>query len=106
MLSRSFVPIEAKPETGDQRRLGVPIARVVHDGAVIPLDDAAFGAGFLPPEPEGAPAWRWTTGEGRLTLPLHDRETIFELQIHRGWARYWVSPTQPTQDDDAVPTTH
>jgi len=95
LLSRSFVPIEGKPETGDARRLGVPIARVLHDGAAIPLDDAAFGAGFLPPEPEGAPAWRWTTGDARFSLPLHDRETVLELHLHLGWAQYWVSPAQP-----------
>ena len=104
LLSRSFVPVEAKPETGDPRRLGVAIARVLHDGAAIALDDAAFGAGFLPPEPEGAAAWRWTTGDARFSLMLHDRETVFEVHIHLGWGHYWVPPAQPEQDDEALPT--
>ncbi len=103
LVSRSFVPVEAKPETGDGRRLGVAIARVqaARRCAAIALDDAAFGAGFLAPEPEGAAAWRWTTGDARFSLSLHDRETIFEIHIHLGWAQYWVPPTQPEQAAEA-----
>ena len=101
LLSRSFVPVEANPATGDTRRLGVPIAQVLHGGVVIALDDAAFGAGFLPPEPEAAAAWRWTTGDARLTLPLHDREMPFELHIHLGWAQYWVPPADTEQAAEA-----
>jgi hypothetical protein len=102
VLSRSFVPVEAKPETGDPRRLGVAIARVLHNDVAIALDDAAFGAGFLPPEPEGAAAWRWTTGDARLTLPLHDRDTTFALHVHLGWAHYWAPPpAQPEQAAEA-----
>ena len=105
LLSRSFVPVEANPATGDARRLGVPVARIVHDGTPIALDDAAFGAGFLPPEPEGAAAWRWTTGDARLALPMHDQPTTFELQIHLGWAHYWAPPPAPEQGAEVLPTT-
>jgi hypothetical protein len=101
LLSRSFVPVEANLAAGDDRRLGVAIARMRHYGAAIALDGPGFGAGFLPPELGGGAAWRWTSGDARLALPPHDRETAFELQIQHGWAHYWVPPAEPPQVAEA-----
>ncbi len=92
LRSRLFTPAETDPAGGDQRRLGVAIARVVLDGVEMPLDGPEFGAGFLPHEGEAGNFWRWTTGEAVLDLPPHTAEATLEISLHRGWSRYWLAP--------------
>ncbi|MDE2573987.1 MAG: Hint domain-containing protein [Rhodospirillales bacterium] len=89
LLSRSTIPAETRSGSTDRRRLGVPITALLHDGLALPLDGPAFAAGFLPPERDGAAAWRWTTGAATLDLPAHDFEVTLELHTHAGWERYW-----------------
>ena len=93
LVSRRFVPAETDPAGGDQRMLGVAIARIVHDGLELELDGQGFGAGFLPAEGEAAGRWRWTLGDAVLTLPPRDFEVTLEVTTHRGWSRYWLAPT-------------
>lgn len=92
LSSRLFTPAEADPAGGDQRRLGVALARAVLDGVEIPLDGPEFGAGFLPHEGEVGNFWRWTTGEATLHLPARDAEATLEITLHCGWSRYWLAP--------------
>jgi hypothetical protein len=89
LLSRSCIPMELDPACGDPRRLGVALARLLHDGTPIALDNPALAEGFLPSEAGGA--WRWTTGDALLHLPMAAHETTLKLQIHP-WARYWLPP--------------
>ncbi|MCW3476588.1 Hint domain-containing protein [Limobrevibacterium gyesilva] len=92
LSSRICVPNETDPRGGDARRLGVALARVLHDGAALPLDGPAFGAGFLAAERDGASIWRWTTGDAAMTLTPRAFETTLELHVHTGWSRYWLAP--------------
>ncbi len=92
LRSRTIVPIETNPVGGDTRRLGVAVARLVHDGTDIPLDGPACRSGFLGPEHDGTNAWRWTTGSAAIDLAPRDGETTLELHLHMGWARYWTGP--------------
>ncbi len=93
LRSRTFVPAETEPGSGDQRVLGVALARVVLDGVEIDLAGAAFGAGFLPCEGEPGGWWRWSTGEAWLDLPARSGESTLEVRVRRGWGRYWLPPT-------------
>ena len=95
--SRSTTPADINPIDGDTRRFGVPVARLLHDGEALPLDGPACAAGFLAPEREGDAAWRWTTGDARITLTPQPVETTLELHIHADWARYWIAPEPPSE---------
>jgi hypothetical protein len=86
LRSRSRIPMELEPASGDPRRLGVALAAVLHEGVPIAADSPAFGRGFLPPEPDG---WRWTDGDALLTLPPASYETTLELRLAGRWSRYW-----------------
>lgn len=92
LLSRCFVPNHTDRDGGDERRLGVAVEHLVHDGEELDLAGPACGSGFLPLE--GAPPrrWRWTTGEATLHLPCRDRPTVLEIRVARGWSRYWLDP--------------
>jgi hypothetical protein len=92
LRSRAFVPADTDPQGGDQRRLGVAVARIVHDGLEIDLDGPACAAGFLPAEGEAALRWRWTTGEALLALPALAHDSVLELRLGAGWSRYWLAP--------------
>jgi hypothetical protein len=87
LRSRSCIPMELDPGCGDPRRLGVAVARLLHDGTPIALDSPALAEGFQPPEAGGA--WRWTTGNALLHVPASAHETTLQLQIHP-WPRYWL----------------
>jgi hypothetical protein len=100
LISRSYVPVEANPGSGDARRLGVPLARLRFDGQEVALDDGTCVAGFHPPEGEGT-VWRWTTGDATLALPARAAEATLELAIHPGWGRYWIPPPDPQSPADA-----
>ncbi len=102
VASRSYVPVEANPATGDARRLGVALARLRLGGAEIPLNDETCVAGVHPLEGEGGAAWRWTNGDATIALPQRAAEATLELSIHQGWGRYWTPP-QPRPADEAEP---
>jgi hypothetical protein len=70
LRSTAAVLAHVAPEHPDFRRLGVAVGDLRIDGASVPLDGAAFGAGFHPLERDGERAWRWTDGDAELTLDL------------------------------------
>jgi len=85
LLSRAAVPIEFNPECPDRRRLGVAVRRVVVDGRVLDLDDAAFAEGWHPPESGAAGAWRWTDGAAVLRCAGAEMVTLALLPVLRYW---------------------
>ncbi len=101
--SRSYVPVEANPATGDARRLGVALARVRLGGEEIPLSEEACIGGFHPLEGDGGTTWRWTNGSASIALPARAAEAALELTIHRGWGRYWTPPADPPPADEELP---
>jgi hypothetical protein len=101
LRSRSSVPVEAKPATGDSRRLGVALGRLRLGGQQIALDDETCVAGFHPLEGNRRATWRWTTGDATLALPPRTEESVLELAFHSGWGHYWMPPTEPRQAAEA-----
>jgi hypothetical protein len=73
LLSRSVVPQERDASIEDRRRLGVAVAELGFDGTA-PLDEA-FGPGFYAAEP----GWRWTNGDGWLSVPVGVRRMSLRL---------------------------
>jgi hypothetical protein len=67
LLSRSVVPQERDASSEDRRRLGVAVAELSFDGKAAP--DDAIGPGFYAAEPD----WRWTNGNGWLSVPAGAR---------------------------------
>jgi hypothetical protein len=86
LRSRSFVPQHLDAGQQDPRRLGTAVAIWLDD---LPLDDAAFGAGFYPPEDA---AWRWTDGDARLVLAPATAAARLRVKIMAAGARYWLPP--------------
>ncbi len=66
LVSAATRPTHSRPWTEDRRRLGVRIARVMVDGARLPLDGPPAARGWWRTEADGC---RWTDGDARLALP-------------------------------------
>lgn len=60
VVSRRFVPAEVEPAGADTRVLGVGLARIALDGAMLGAADARLAGGWYPAEDGG----RWTDGHG------------------------------------------
>jgi hypothetical protein len=75
ILSPVARPTSARPWTEDRRRLGVGVRRMRVDGAGLPLDGPAVGAGWHAPERD----CRWTDGDGHLHLPPGGQ--VLELHV-------------------------
>ncbi len=86
LASRSFIPAALDPAIPDGRRLGAALALDL-DGLPL-VDDAAFGAGWYPPDP--GVRWRWTDGAATLVLPGLPSESLVTVRLLRVGARYWV----------------
>jgi hypothetical protein len=82
LVSLSAVPAFLWPESGDYRRLGVAVSRIVLNGRDIGLDDARLGAGWQAIEP----GWRWTRGEAALDVSGAD---VLEIEVVIT-GRYWL----------------
>src|SRR5262249_33352581 len=83
LVSRSSSPSDARPWSGERRRLGVMVRRLavrsgrtVHDIAV---DDPALTGGWWPVEGNRTSMWRWTNGNARL--PLADDVAMVEVEL-------------------------
>ncbi len=84
LVSRSWVPAEAQAGSEDTRRLGVMIADIRIDNAMIALDDPRFSSGWLKPESDG----RWTDGDAGLEL-AGARLLAFDVVMS---GTYWAEP--------------
>ena len=64
LVSRTFIPAQIEPKSGDRRTLGVRVQRLQLDGTdVVMNDNAAFGHGWHHHEPsENSTGARWTNG--------------------------------------------
>ena len=101
LLSRSAVPAEQVEGSGDQRRLGVAVARILLDGIDLPLDDPRLGLGWQGMEP----GRRWTNGHATLVLAPAAGPRRLEI-IMQPLLRYWhagpVAPSMPIPVRPAV----
>ena len=88
LVSRAAIPAETLADADDPRRLGIAVARIVLDGAEIPLDDARLGRGWHAAEADetGRPL-RWTDGEATLAVSGEWLEIV-----RAGRALYWAEP--------------
>ncbi len=91
LMSRTFIPAQVDPKSGDRRTLGIRVNRLQVDGVDLVLNDnAAFGAGWHFHEPrENSPGARWTTGAGAITAG--SRLVVIDL-AGRGY--YWEKADQ------------
>jgi hypothetical protein len=89
LSTRSFVPQHLDVAREDSRRLGAAFAIWLND---VKLPDAAFTAGFYPPEDAD---WRWTDGDARLTLAPRAHAAHLRVKIMPAGARYWLAPEVP-----------
>jgi hypothetical protein len=89
LMSKTFTPAHATPESDDTRELGLCVERLQIDGANVALEcDEALGAGWREAEcDDGAFARRWTNGKARL--PAGARIVLVDLA---GKGRYWREP--------------
>ena len=85
LRSRSTVPNWFDATSGDHRRLGIALTSLVHDGAAIALDGAAWLSGVHAPEA----GWRWTDGDAVLQLAPRPFATVLEVGWRAEWHRSW-----------------
>jgi glycosyltransferase involved in cell wall biosynthesis len=94
LVSRRFVPNERQPFAGDDRQLGIPLARLQLDDGQhqheIDLDDTAHAGLHLPQQLHGA-TWRWTTGDAQLRCPELPRSALLSVDLAPIAGQYWVS---------------
>ena len=104
--SRSFVPHNHDPRSGDGRRLGVPFRRItVNDGFLrkeISTEDPLLDDGFNFLQSHEHGTWRWTTGSSAVPASLwrECQDAFFlclELAPDRGALRAWVPPEPKRQ---------
>jgi antigen 43 len=86
LLTKSFVPSEVVPGSGDTRRLGVAVGAALLAGW--PLHPDAFSAGWRAAAGE---AWRWTDGDATLRFPRLARPTALHLTLGPP-GLYWRRP--------------
>ena len=86
LISRHFRPARLLGGTDDDRRLGIGIAAITRDGAALPLDDAALGAGWYAAEA----GLRWTDEDAALDL-----SGAAALEIEIGMAGLYREAPQP-----------
>ena len=105
LLSRSVIPKERLPDSGDTRCLGVMVEHITMDRAPLDLEHAALTTGWYPKEQDARSSWRWI--DGRAALPAGFRS----LTLHVPFTEtYWIDPAgQPiapiidlTADDDGT----
>jgi Hint domain len=101
LLSRSAVPAAIAKRGGDQRRLGVAIARVTFKADGVSREvrphDASLHVGFYAPERRLWHTWRWTDGAAELPhQPTPDPITV-EVRLC-GTVKYWLAPVLPDRE--------
>jgi hypothetical protein len=86
LVSRTFIPAQINPKSGDGRILGVFVQRLQLDGSDIMLNDnATFGPGWNHHEPENnSPGARWTTG----VTPIAPSTKLVMIDF-AGQGHYW-----------------
>ena len=96
IASRAAIPREVYDDHPDGRRLGVMLRRITltqHDTPCdLPLDTLPDGAGFHPPEQNGALRWRWTDGRARMEIPAGfaaDVPLLLDLEV-AACVRAWL----------------
>lgn len=95
LVSGSGVLAQVMPGIADGRRLGVAVGEIRIDGAILALEDAAFGAGFYPTERHEDHGWRWTNGAARIDRPL-SAPAMVEISLTMV-APWWRRPAPPLQ---------
>jgi hypothetical protein len=89
LRSNAGVLAHLMPGISDRRRLGVAVASLRVNGMEVALDSETFGAGFYVAERHDDHGWRWTNGEGVLSLAL-GQPAMIEIDLAMvapGWKR-------------------
>lgn len=94
LCSNAAVLAHVMPACDEWRRLGVAVTGVRIDGTDLPLDDAAFGAGFHAREGDGTDGWRWTDGAAVLALDAR-APVMLEIAVSMT-APTWCRPQDAT----------
>jgi hypothetical protein len=85
LVSRAQPPTEARPWLGDQRRLGVRVARLVLRGPdevrEVPVDHPDLVNGWWAVERDGQAISRWTDGKAALSLPSMRGRAMLEVHL-------------------------
>lgn len=85
LVSRSAMPIDARPWLEDRRRLGVLVSRITLRGGCgrmdVPLDSPSIHRGWWAVERERLMLRRWTTGDAVLPLPVGTDPCVLELRV-------------------------
>ena len=104
--SRSAVPTEVGTHAGDQRQLGVAVARMIlivgHESRDVPVDHPSIHHGWHATERDGGQLWRWTDGAALVALSAPvEAGTLLDIRLH-GRLPYWTAPSashEPRQAD-------
>ena len=81
IVSPALRPSGQTDNDADFRRFGIAIVDVTVDGAAIALDCAALISGFYPVEGALPRQWRWTNGDGLVTLKPTSAQQIFSVRF-------------------------
>ncbi|WP_158322806.1 Hint domain-containing protein, partial [Acidisphaera rubrifaciens] len=107
IVSRSFVPRDVSPGSGDERVLGVAVRGIRIGGGDAPvlldLDDPAH-QGLHLPQDDGGISWRWTDGHARLRWQADRAPVDVTITLaHDGL--YWIAPPvhAAAEDDGTAP---
>jgi hypothetical protein len=103
LCSHAGVPAQVDPTSGDWRRLGVMVERIVlrrgrRRREVLPEDDR-LAEGFHAPERDGVRRWRWTDGSAALPdslLPEGSGELTITVKL-AGLHPWWLEPAPAAQ---------
>ncbi len=88
LMSRTWVPSDVVPGSGDERVLGVCVRRIVLDGHEIALSE--FDAGWSKLEDHGKLSVRWT--QGSAVIPVSSPRYL-DVELY-GSGQYWVAAPQ------------
>lgn len=84
LCSRSFVPNDTNPATGDRRRLGVAVTSLRLAGYA--LAASARARGWHAAEAD----WQWTDGDATLLVPAASIVTALDIRCAPAAPGYWV----------------
>jgi len=101
VVSRAAAPTDTRPWVQDCRRLGVCVTCILlrsdsGDLQEVPLDHPGLARGWWMVERDHMCKWRWTDGDGLLTLPAINGPAVLEIRVTNCGIAYPVTPDERT----------